>query len=251
MMECPKCGFENSVDREDCLQCRVVFAKIHQRPAPQGLAPQVPVPVEEAPEPRRLTWTELLFSDSGQAGEWGLRGRAAALLIMVVWGGWLMFSGIAGNAAGECWLHLVNLPFHEAGHLFFRPLGSFMTSLGGTLGQLLIPLVCMAALLLKTRDPFGGAVCFWWFGENFLDIAPYINDARAGQLPLVGGNFGHSSPYGFHDWEYLLTETGLLRYDHILAKVAHGFGSLLMILAIVWGASLLLGTGSSKRCLSR
>jgi hypothetical protein len=237
-MKCPKCGYENLSDREDCLQCRVIFAKIRQGPAPRA-------PVSR--KSRGSTWAELLFSDSVQDGEWGLWWRVAALLIMVIWGGWLVFSGIAGNAAGESWLHLVNLPFHEAGHLFFRPLGSFMSSLGGTLGQLLIPLLCLAALLLKTRDPFGGAVCFWWFGENFLDIAPYINDARAGRLPLVGGNIGHSSPYGFHDWEYLLTETGLLRYDHTLAKVAHGFGSLLMALAVVWGVSLLLSGYKGRR----
>lgn len=150
-----------------------------------------------------------------------------------------MLAGIAGNTAGQTLLHLVNLPFHEAGHLFFRPLGSLITSLGGTLGQFLIPLLCMTVFLLKTRDPFDGAVCLWWFGENFIDIAPYINDARAGRLPLLGGNFGHSSPYGFHDWEYLLTETGLLRYDKMLAKVAHGFGSLLMALAVVWAICIL------------
>lgn len=165
-------------------------------------------------------------------------GRAAIWVGMIVWGSQLMFVRIADNVAGESLLHLVNLPFHEAGHVVFSPLGSFIASLGGTLGQLLVPLVCMAALLFKTRDPFGASVCFWWFGENFLDIAPYVNDARAGKLPLVGGNFGHSSPYGFHDWEYLLTESGLLRYDHVLARVAHGIGSVLMILAVVWAGFL-------------
>jgi hypothetical protein len=245
-MECPKCGFENPTDRADCLRCRVIFAKIHQGPV-QGLAPQVPVPLAEAADERETaresvgTWNKLLFSNPGYADDWGLWGRMAVLLVLAIWGGKLMFSGLAGNAAGESWLHLINLPFHEAGHLFFRPLGSFMTSLGGTLGQLLVPLLCMGVLLVKTRDPFGGAVCLWWFGENFLDIAPYINDARAGVLPLVGGNFGHSSPYGFHDWEYLLTESGLLRYDHALAKFSHCLGSLLMILAVVWAGVILLG----------
>jgi len=236
-MECPKCGYENQQDREDCFRCRVIFAKIRQ-----GFAPQVTVSLEDAVEaPDHLESSgsrfRQIFLGQTVASPW----RMLALLIMGIWGGKLMLSGIAGNAAGESWLHLVNLPFHEAGHLFFRPLGSFLTSLGGTLGQLLIPLLCMTVLLLKTGDPFGGAVCLWWFGENLLDIAPYINDARVGRLPLVGGNFGNSSPYGFHDWEYLLTETGLLRYDHALAKMAHGCGSILMILAIVWGVLLLIG----------
>jgi hypothetical protein len=58
-------------------------------------------------------------------------------------------------------------------------------------------------------------------------------------LPLIGGNFGHSSPYGFHDWQYLLTETGLLKYDHFLAGAAVAFGTGLMLVAFVWGGYLL------------
>ncbi len=143
------------------------------------------------------------------------------------------------NGAGSSFLHLINLPFHEAGHIFFRLFGAFITSQGGTIGQMLMPLVCLAALLLQTRDGFGAAVCLWWFGENFLDIAPYINDARAGILPLIGGNFGHSSPYGFHDWEYLLTESGLLQYDHFLAKISIACGGLLMGLAFFWAGYIL------------
>lgn len=72
-----------------------------------------------------------------------------------------------------------------------------------------------------------------------MDLAPYINDARALQLPLLGGNTGESSPYGFHDWEYILTETGLLRYDHTLAHFSYSLGILFMILAFAWGGYLL------------
>jgi hypothetical protein len=98
----------------------------------------------------------------------------------------------------------------------------------------------MFTLLLKTRDPYGAALGLWWLGENFLDIAPYINDARAGQLPLLGGNFGESSPYGFHDWEYLLTESGLLRHDHLLARLSHLTGTLLMVTALLCCIYLLI-----------
>jgi len=167
-------------------------------------------------------------------------GKALCLVIIVVWKSRLIFVNISGNVAGESLLHLVNLPFHEAGHVLFRPFGRFMTSLGGTVGQLLIPLICLLVILIKTRDTFGAAICLWWFGENFLDIAPYINDARTGVLPLVGGNFGNSSPYGFHDWEYLLAETGLLHFDYALAKAAHLFGSMLMALAVAWAGYVLL-----------
>lgn len=239
-MICPKCGYENRAELEDCARCGVIFARIKPVPAVARLAPLVPDPLDEKSGSSGGGHSSVV--SQGASYHWGqplIWGQAALFLGLIVWGGRLIFSDIASNAAGNSLLHLVNLPFHEAGHLFFRPLGSFMTSLGGTLLQLLVPLICGGALLLKSRDPFGAAVCGWWFGENLLDIAPYIGDARAGQLPLLGGNFGHSSPYGFHDWEYLLTETGLLRYDQTLAKLAHGGGSLVMIAAMVWAGWLI------------
>ncbi|HXH71574.1 MAG TPA: hypothetical protein VNI58_02025 [Mariprofundaceae bacterium] len=158
------------------------------------------------------------------------------VLVLIAWFSWhLIPAPLASNAAGASFLHLVNLPFHEAGHIIFRPFGRFMTSLGGSLGQLLMPLVCLFVLRFKTRDAFGAAVCLWWFGENFLDMAPYINDARSLSLPLVGGNVGHEAPYGFHDWEFILSESGLLRYDHTLARIAQFSGSMIMLAAMIWG----------------
>ncbi|MCF6179158.1 MAG: hypothetical protein L3J63_07190 [Geopsychrobacter sp.] len=225
---------------DDCGRCGVIFARIKPVPGPLDEV-QKSGPSADGFEGDR--------HQRCQSQTWG---RVLILLGMLIWSGQLIFSSIASNAAGESLLHLVNLPFHEAGHVFFRPFGQFMMSLGGSLGQLLVPLICGGTLLLKTHDPFGGAVCGWWLGENLLDLAPYIGDARAGQLPLVGGNFGHSSPYGFHDWEYLLTETGLLRYDTTLAKLTHVSGSLVMIAAMVWAGCLvwrqLKGTGSEGAC---
>jgi hypothetical protein len=233
-MICPKCGYENSTDREDCLRCGVIFAKVHQEP---------PVPSDSrcagTSSEKRRPPGELFLSCPDETNGLFILGRAAILLGIILWGFKLILAGVESNAAGGSLLHLINLPFHEAGHLFFRPFGRFITTLGGTLGQLLVPLVCLFVLLLRTRDPFGAAVCFWWFGENFLDIAPYINDARAGQLPLLGGNFGHSSPYGFHDWEYLLTETDLLSQDHLLARVSVGIGAAIMALGVGWAGFVL------------
>ena len=219
-MICPKCGHEYLPERTDCSRCGVIFAKVRLKQASAEAAPESTGPLE---------------AETGSDSNMNLWAWATVLLIMTVWGSRLIFVSIDSNTAGESLLHLVNLPFHEAGHVFMRPFGQFMTTLGGTLVQLLVPLICLAAFWFKSRDALGAAVCGWWFGENFLDIAPYIDDARTGELPLVGGNFGASSPYGFHDWEYLLTETGLLRYDHALARMAHVLGALIMLLAVAWG----------------
>jgi hypothetical protein len=144
----------------------------------------------------------------------------------------MLFTGINGETTIGNIMHLISLPFHEAGHVILRPAGQFISSLGGTLGQLIMPLICAYTLWFKQQDHFGSMVAVWWLGQNFVDIAPYIFDARAGTLPLLGGNFGHSSPYGFHDWEYLLTETGLINADHTIAGISFSFGVLCMLGAL-------------------
>ncbi|WP_295413395.1 zinc ribbon domain-containing protein [uncultured Thiodictyon sp.] len=247
-MQCPKCGAEQPTDNLICARCGIVFAKYykyHPRRGEEAPAPP-PAPVQrarapsvhhQAPDPE---WPDSLILPARPSGDWLSLGAHATLwAVLLVWGLTLMLASVESGAVGGSFLHLVNLPFHEFGHILFRPFGHWIMSLGGTLGQLLMPAICCGVLLIQTRDPFGAAVSLWWFGENFLDIAPYINDARAGVLPLVGGNFGESSPYGFHDWEYLLGETGLLDLDHRLAQSSRVVGCLVMVLALAWGAWLL------------
>ncbi len=165
-------------------------------------------------------------------------GRLLLFLGLLVWGWKFMTSPLESNYAGESLLHLVNLPFHEAGHVFFMPFGRFMTVLGGTLGQILMPLICAGTLLLKTRDAFGASVALWWTAENFMDIAPYINDARALDLMLLGGVTGKEVEG--HDWEYLLGTLGWLRYDHILAHLSQWLGITMMAFALLWSGVLLV-----------
>lgn len=221
-MNCPKCGAQNTAGCSTCSGCGVVFAKLARRAAlEEKRAAQLQAELEALPIPQ--AGNELVYY-----------GRAVVLLILL-WFSWsLIPASIASNAAGQSFLHLVNLPFHEAGHILFSPFPAVIVSLGGSFGQLLMPLVCLFVLWLKTRDAFGAGVCGWWFGENFLDIAPYIDDARSLSLPLLGGNFGDSSPYGFHDWEFILNETGLVRFDHTFAATAQFLGAGIMLAALAW-----------------
>jgi hypothetical protein len=143
-----------------------------------------------------------------------------------------------GSAAGESFLHLPNLVFHEAGHVLFAPFGEFMTVLGGSLLQVLVPLACATSFAVQYRNGFGAAVCTWWAGQNLIDLAPYIADARALQLTLIGGRTG--AEVEGHDWEYLLTALGMLHRDIGLGRLAHFGGSLVMIAALIWAAALIL-----------
>ncbi len=132
---------------------------------------------------------------------------------------------------------MANLVFHEAGHILFLPFGSFMTSLGGSLTQFLVPLVCMATFIVKTRDLYAAAVALWWAGENLVNIAPYVADARALQLVLLGGHTG--AEVEGHDWEAILGALGWLPYDVALGRACLRAGVLVMVGAIAWGGWVL------------
>jgi len=165
-----------------------------------------------------------------------------AVLIIYGWHAIRVAQKAFGDPDASAFLHIVDLIFHEAGHLIFLPpvFGKFIHTLGGTIMQLSVPLTCMIALLLKTRDPFGASVCMWWVGENFLDIAVYMNDAQRMWLPLLGGGFGNTKPYGAHDWNYILTEIGLLQYNYSLATSIFIIGCVIMLLSLVWGGLVII-----------
>jgi hypothetical protein len=135
------------------------------------------------------------------------------------------------DAAMNSFVHLPNLVFHEAGHIIFSPLGSFMTILGGSLMQVIIPLVCAGAFLIQQDDAFGASICTWWAGESLLDLAPYINDARDLKLMLLGGP---ADEVEGHDWEAILTATRALHLDHTIAHAVWWLGLAVMAAAIVW-----------------
>ena len=217
------------------MKCGFIFETL-QKPALQKRAS---IAANESVVEEGNVFQDVLFLVEPKVNPFYFGGRVIIGLIFLIWGWKFILTPMATNYAGNSFFHLVNLPFHEAGHLFFQLLGRWMASLGGTLGQLLIPVTCLLVLLLKTKDPFGASVSLWWFGENFMDIAPYINDARNQELMLLGGITGREADYGYHDWEFILSEIGLLRYDHTLASIAQGLGIVLMLLSFEWAGVVL------------
>jgi hypothetical protein len=238
-MKCPRCSFVQSDQRLRCKKCGLGF-EIDQEQDPCGKI-RKGIPEREKPGTVAVSdfLRDLVSSVEPEVNPFHFAGRVVVFIILFVWGWFFILSPMSSNYAGNSFLHLVNLPFHEAGHIFFRLFGRWMMSLGGTLGQLLIPLICLLAFLLKSRNAFGAAVCLWWLGQNFIDIAPYINDARKGELMLLGGVTGREADYGYHDWEFILNEIGLLPYDRVFAHLVHGFGIILMLISFAWAGYML------------
>src|SRR5258706_6031435 len=109
------------------------------------------------------------------------------------------------------WFSGITFGIHELGHVVFSFLGEFIGVAGGSLAQLLAP-AAAALVLLRQRDYFGLTVAAAWLSFSLSELAIYINDARAQQLDLVG-----LTPDPLHDWHYLLSKMGLLKFDGTIA----------------------------------
>lgn len=159
--------------------------------------------------------------------------RGLLLALLAVWTWRFATHPLNAVVVGDSFLHLINLPFHEAGHIFFAPFGSFLMSLGGSLTQLLVPAVCVVAFVRKP-DLFGAAVALWWAGQNLVDLGPYIADARSLSIVLLGGRTG--AEVEGHDWEAILSALGWMHRDRQIAMTVHMFGSAIMALSLAGAA---------------
>ena len=164
--------------------------------------------------------------------------RIALLVGLAIWTWQFARTPISPDAM-DSWLHLPDLIFHEAGHFIFAMFGQFMSVLGGSLLQFLIPVIAAVAFL--RQDPperFGAAVCSWWAGQNLVDLAPYIADSRALQLVLLGGRTG--AEVEGHDWEFLLTQLGIIHLDQAIGRWAHAIGIIIMLGSLAFAARTVL-----------
>lgn len=118
-----------------------------------------------------------------------------------------------------------NLVVHEAGHPLFGTFGESAGLWGGTLLQLLVPLA-IAGVFFWQRAALSFAFAGLWFFENLLNVARYMADARAQELPLVGG--------GEHDWWNILSRHGLLEQDTAIAAVVRTVGWVGMVSMVVF-----------------
>jgi hypothetical protein len=239
---CPKCGHRNAASGEAssqrCPACGLVFSKYLQSivlddselelAKQQGAGLKLPV--------ARFAW---LFPLKPGLGRGELFFYGLIWILLLIWGLDFIAMDFRSNEIGRSWLHNVNLIFHEAGHMLFMPFGRTMMFLGGSLFQVLLPLMLMGVFLSLHKDGFAASVCLWWAGQSLMDVAPYIADARALRLPLLGGGTGADAP-GMHDWANLLRPRGWLTYDIRIATVVDAIGSGLIFLALAWGAWMLL-----------
>ena len=143
--------------------------------------------------------------------------KAGILLGLGLWG--LL---VAMGKASWWFLDGVNLVFHEAGHVILFLAGDFLTVLGGSLLQVLVPAACAAAFAWR-GEAFGAGLCGIWTGQSLVGVSLYMADARLGALPLLGGDDAG------HDWNYLLGRLGLLAWDRALGRATAVLAGLIIL----------------------
>lgn len=142
----------------------------------------------------------------------------------------LYFLSIAYNPMRGSFLDLVDLPVHEFGHILFSPFGEFISVAGGSLFQVVMPAIFVGYFWWNEKY-YSAAIVFFWFGQSILNVYVYAQDAVVMQLVLLGGLTG--SEGSFHDWNYLLTETGLINSTKQIAGLIRLSGTLCIIAASV------------------
>jgi len=152
-------------------------------------------------------------------------GQSLLLIVVIYW-----FKGALTPVPGEIfpWVFLdnANLIFHEAGHWIFYIFGQFLYVLGGSLTQLLIPLIVFLTFLRQQEDYYSAGFALFWLGESANNLSYYIADARAQQLPLISGD-------ALHDWHWILNTLNLLPQDTLIGGIVRVLGIIGMLCGII------------------
>ncbi len=76
---------------------------------------------------------------------------------------------------------------------------------------------------------YSAAIVLFWVGQSIINVWVYAADAVVMQLVLTSGFTGTEG--SFHDWNYLLTQTGLIHSTKTVASIIRLAGTLVIITA--------------------
>ena len=167
-----------------------------------------------------ISETEYSLKEAKQYSSWDRFKRwIPSIIILPVAAYWVFNRGEFGL------LDNIDLVIHEAGHFFFSLFGKFIYTLGGTLMQVILPSI-ITSYFFRNHYRTGVQFGLLWLGQNFINISVYAADAQARKLPLLGGN------KVYHDWYYLLGETGILEYDYLVGYSFFGIAIIVFLVAV-------------------
>lgn len=232
---CPKCQADSAM-ADVCPACGLIFAKYLKAKfaVPEARTRPVAATEREGSLPARVK--ALMVYVPEHVDPVKVYARAGLLALAAFYGAKLALMDIPDWEMSASLMHLVLLPFHEFGHILFMPFGEFVMLLGGSIFQVLMPLLLGGYFLVKSRDPFAASLMLWWASAGVLDTAPYIYDAWVPQHVLLTGRTGDT---GAHDFIDTLGDLGLLHKAQPIGRAVHVFGVIAMLASLLWGAYLL------------
>lgn len=105
------------------------------------------------------------------------------------------------------YFHLI---VHEAGHVLLGFFGELVMFLGGTLMQIIVPILLLIFCYVNYKRVWFQASMFL-LGHSFINISVYVADAKEMKLQLFG------PPNVQHDWNWILNYFGALDYSSEVA----------------------------------
>lgn len=133
------------------------------------------------------------------------------------------------NLSGMLWfIHLILLYIHEAGHLFFGIFGRTIGILGGSLNQIIAPIVWF--IVAKREGSALSNVALFFTGVSIVDVSIYVKDAELLLLPLIGG-----LSKAHHDWRNLLNGWGIIDWSFLIGEIMFWSGMILSAAGLYMG----------------
>jgi hypothetical protein len=160
-----------------------------------------------------LTWVKEQADRRERGHAFGVAGATAWALVA----GWIAFVRHGRIPL----LSLVDLGFHELGHLVTYPFPDMVTAAMGSITQIAVPFGIAVYFAWIRSDHVATSVCLTWAATAARDVSEYIKDAPFQQLELIGGE---------HDWAFLLT--GHLDRAEPLARMTWTLGMFLLLTAL-------------------
>ncbi|MPZ69573.1 MAG: hypothetical protein GEU71_08595 [Actinobacteria bacterium] len=119
-------------------------------------------------------------------------------------------------------LSLVDLGFHELGHLVTYPFPDLVTASMGSITQIAVPFGLAVYFATVRKDSLGFSFCLAWAATSAQNVSVYVADAPFQALPLIGGE---------HDWAFILGRLSHVDDAAAIAGAVEGIGMVFLAFA--------------------
>lgn len=121
---------------------------------------------------------------------------------------------------------------HEGGHgvCYILNCPEFMMVANGTIFQLLFPGL-IAYYYFKKGNVFAAMIAFFFLGVSLQYTAWYLSTAHEG--PILPAHKSFLGVDAYHDFHYMLSATGLLAYEAVLAGLVRFVAYAMMIVSVL------------------